>query len=152
MRYSKKRAMHQVKFLFAVWAVLTIGVLGLYIETHKYQPPTILVAHAETLPKAINVVVDYTKIPKGQILDAIAKCESGNDYGAQARGSSAFGAYQITKDTFADANRNLGGQLSILNPTDQDLAAAWLLDHRGLAPWLETKGCWSKTIGKNPNF
>ena len=60
-RYSHKRGMRQVKLLFACWVVLVIGVMGCWIDTHQYQPPAIMVVHAQTIPKEINVVVDYTK-------------------------------------------------------------------------------------------
>lgn len=82
-------------------------------------------------------------IKDGTLLEAIAYCESKNDYGAQNPRSTAYGRYQITRDTFADANKALGGLLDIQNPTDQDLAAQWLINTRGTRPWISTKGCWN---------
>ena len=76
-------------------------------------------------------------------LEAIAYCESKNDYGAQNPNSTAYGRYQITEATFADANKALGGLLDIQNPTDQDLAARWLIDTRGTRPWKSTENCWN---------
>jgi len=82
-------------------------------------------------------------ITDGTLLEKIAYCESKNDYGAQNPVSTAYGRYQITSATFADANKALGGLLDIQNPTDQDLAARWLIDTRGTRPWKSTENCWN---------
>lgn len=144
--------MRSIKFYGLMLLITYAWIITCYHLANPYIPPAIMVVHAKEQPKDVSVKVDLTKIPKGKILDVIAQCESSNDYGAQAKGSSAFGRYQIVKGTFAMANKALGGRLSIINPRDQDLAAMWLLETRGLRDWEASRGCWSKIIGNNPNY
>ena len=59
MRYSKKRAIRQVKFYFACWAVLVICVQGVYIYNNRYTPPMILEVIKHEI-KPVSVQIDYT--------------------------------------------------------------------------------------------
>ena len=120
---------------FPLLCALLLGLAVFYI---------LLVPHEVKGDTPAVVMVDELPIKDGTLLEAIAYCESKNDYGAQNPDSTAYGRYQITEATFASANKALGGNLDILNPTDQDLAAQWLINTRGTRPWISTKGCWNK--------
>ena len=121
---------------FPLLCALLLGLAVFYVllvpHEAKGDTPTATVATTEQ------------PITDGTLLEKIAYCESKNDYGAQNPNSTAYGRYQITSATFADANKALGGLLDIKNPRDQDLAASWLMDTRGTRPWISTKGCWNK--------
>lgn len=59
------------------------------------------------LAKRIGSKLNYNESDT-EIADYFAKIESGGDYLAKNKGSSAFGKYQVTKSTLADKAKDLG--------------------------------------------
>jgi cell wall-associated NlpC family hydrolase len=74
------------------------------------------------------------------ILDEIARCESGGNPRAQNPSSSASGTYQFIDSTW----RSLGGSGSAKNasPAQQRAMAEKLLASQGTSPWNASKSCW----------
>ena len=123
-----------IAIAFPILCAILLGVAIFYI---------LLVPHEAQGDTPTAIATTEQPITDGTLLEKIAYCESKNDYGAQNPDSTAYGRYQITEATFASANKALGGNLDILNPTDQDLAAQWLIDTRGTRPWKSTENCWN---------
>lgn len=59
------------------------------------------------LAKRIGSKLNYNESDT-EIADYFAKIESGGDYSAKNKGSSAFGKYQVIKSTLADKAKDLG--------------------------------------------
>lgn len=74
------------------------------------------------------------------ILIAIRGCESGHDYTAQNPTSTASGAYQFLKSTWA----GYGGysEAYLAPPSVQDQAAIDLYNRAGTTPWNASRHCW----------
>ena len=123
-----------IAIAFPILCAILLGVAIFYI---------LLVPHEAQGDTPTAIATTEQPITDGTLLEKIAYCESKNDYGAQNPNSTAYGRYQITEATFASANKALGGNLDILNPTDQDLAAQWLIETRGTRPWKSTENCWN---------
>lgn len=79
-------------------------------------------------------------VAHADILDEIARCESGGDPGAQNAHSTASGTFQFLDSTW----RSLGGSGSASNasPAEQRRMAEKLYAQQGTAPWNASKGCW----------
>ena len=76
------------------------------------------------------------------ILEKIKKCESGGNYQAQNKQSTASGAYQFLDSTWA----NYGGyaKARLAPPAVQDQKARETYNRSGTRPWNASKACWSK--------
>ena len=77
---------------------------------------------------------------RADILDEIAKCESGGNPNAQNPNSTASGAFQIIDGTL----RGLGGSgsASDYSFTEQRAFAEKLFAQRGSQPWNASQSCW----------
>lgn len=94
-----------------------------------------------TSPRPVNTTTpNYAASDVDGILAAIKRCESGGNYSAQNRTSSASGAYQFLDSTWAGR----GGFESAKDapPEMQDQAARELYAASGTRPWNASKGCW----------
>lgn len=136
-------------YISTINIIITLALLISYINAPTVSAETLAQPIKQTIHKPIKISINYPRI---NTLKAIAKCESGGRYDAQTFGGSAFGKYQITKDTWTDARKALGKHMTPLNPEHQELVANWLLDKRGTVPWNESKHCWSQIVGNNPSY
>lgn len=75
------------------------------------------------------------------LLDAIAFCESSNNYYAQNAHSTAYGKYQIIAATWNEVAKKTG-KYDKQNHEHQEINARYLLETRGTRPWNESKACW----------
>ena len=75
------------------------------------------------------------------ILERIKKCESGGNYQAQNKSSTASGAYQFLDSTW----NNYGGyaKARLAPPSVQDRKAVETYNRSGTRPWNASKSCWS---------
>lgn len=77
------------------------------------------------------------------VLSAIRERESGGDYRAQNRVSSASGAYQFIDATWRSLDASKGYSRAKYAPKSvQDAAARELLREQGTSPWNASKHCW----------
>lgn len=139
-------------YICTINIIVTLALLIGYWNAPMVSAETLAQPIKQTIHKPVYIKINYPRI---NTMNAIAKCESGGRYDAQTFGGSAFGKYQITKDTWTDikqAYKKQGLTLTILNPEHQELGANWLLDKRGLIPWSESKHCWSQIVGNNPSY
>ncbi len=80
-------------------------------------------------------------MPVGGMLEAIKRCESGGNYQAQNKVSTASGAYQFVDGTWA----GYGGysKAKLAPPSVQDQKARETLARSGTSPWNASRACWS---------
>lgn len=78
----------------------------------------------------------------GDVLERIAKCESGGSYTAQNRHSTASGKYQYLDTTW----NNYGGYRHAKDapPALQDQRARADYARVGTAPWAASRKCWAR--------
>lgn len=80
-----------------------------------------------------------------QFLACVRQTESRGNYTAVSSTGQAFGAYQITQQTWNNTVQHYGYtslygvQPNYATPSDQDAVAAALLEWQGTSPW--TDGC-----------
>lgn len=74
------------------------------------------------------------------LLERIAKCESGGSYTAQNRSSTASGRYQFLDSSWG----GYGGYARAKDapPAVQDAKARETFARRGSQPWAASRGCW----------
>ena len=74
----------------------------------------------------------------------IIECESGWDYEAQSKTSTAFGASQFINGTWNYVQKKWGIELQRDNKEHQLYATVRLLAEEGTRHWSESKHCWDK--------
>jgi len=74
----------------------------------------------------------------------IIECESGWDYTAQSKTSTAFGASQFINGTWNYVQKKWGIELQRDNKEHQLYATVRLLAEEGTRHWSESKHCWDK--------
>jgi len=79
---------------------------------------------------------------QAQQLAAIARCESGGDYGAENPTSTASGKYQVLDSTWD----GYGGyeRASDAPPEVQEAWAREAMARAGTAPWRASRSCWRR--------
>lgn len=90
--------------------------------------------------RALRPATTYAASSVPDILARIRACESGNNYTAQNRSSSASGAYQFLDSTWG----GYGGYVRAMYapPAIQDQYALITYNRSGTAPWASSRGCW----------
>lgn len=125
--------------------------------THSATGPLMAVAIATSVPLTQGVAqatpAHATVFPSDDGWDsvsgAIATCESGNNPRARNPGSSASGAWQLLKGTWASVGGLLFAPTAAQATYDQQAMAARRLYARdGLNPWAASRSCWSHRIGR----
>ena len=130
-----KRFMLAVVILYAIVMTAQSYFAG---KTQQAAQAIVPAAKADTPASA-----PAAKPDKYAILEKIAQCESGNDYGRPNNTTSAFGKYQIMFATWNEMAK-ITGHSDKTNPEDQEINARMLYDLRGTKPWDASKSCWSK--------
>lgn len=81
--------------------------------------------------------------------DAIIKCESGGNYQAKNKSSTASGAFQIINGTWkAYGGLQFAPTARQATPAQQQIVADRIYAASGTAPWNASKHCWGGKIGK----
>lgn len=137
-RHSKPSTRSSTGPLVAV-AIATSG-------TFAAVPLTSGVADAATVETRPVVVSDDGGWDS--VSGAIESCESGGNIRARNRSSSASGAWQLIRGTWASVGGLLfapsAGEASF---EQQETAARRLYERDGLTPWEASRSCWRRKVG-----
>jgi hypothetical protein len=79
----------------------------------------------------------------GNLMLAIAKCESGFNPNAKNRNSSASGLFQFINSTWRGTPQGRAG-ISVFDAHANADAAAWKISQGGLSAWNASKKCWGR--------
>lgn len=103
-------------------------------------------------PKKIEleVVKEPEPIQLPAIMLRIKTCESGGNYEAQNKRSTASGAFQFLDSTWAGYGGYAKARLA--PPRIQDEFALLTYQRSGTRPWNASKGCWARTAAVRSNL
>lgn len=130
----------------------TAGIALASPEKNENPPEPTPTPVATPVPTAQPVVPVPTQPPAQQrsvapvkpvgiaILERIKQCESGGNYQAQNRSSTASGAYQFLDSTW----NGYGGyqKARLAPPAVQDQKARETYNRSGTRPWESSRSCW----------
>lgn len=95
----------------------------------------------------INIIEDTSENYSPELISLairIIQCESGWDYKAQNKDSTAYGFSQFLSGTWDYVQKKWGMKLDRNSPEDQIYATLRLLKEEGDKPWQSSKSCWNK--------
>jgi hypothetical protein len=105
-------------------------------------PPAPVPVQAAETPVAVFVPPKQNGNSGIAILEKIKFCESGGNYQAANRSSTASGAYQFLDSTWAGYG---GFSRALYAPAGvQDQKARDTFARSGTAPWAASRSCWSR--------
>ena len=135
------------RIVVAIVLILLFCVVNI---THKevQLPPETNILEAPSIPILIKNKTLFTMANEDVELYNLAyktiECESGWDYTAQNKTSTAFGFSQFINGTWNYIQNKWGIELERDNKEHQLYATVRLLKEEGTRHWSESKHCWDK--------
>lgn len=106
---------------------------------------------ASTLPILNTGIAEATESANTDVLEIIAKCESGNKNVNTVGGSTASGYLQILDSTWkAFGGTQYATRAIHANREEQFIVGARVLAGQGIAAWNPSKSCWGSKVGQAP--
>lgn len=135
------------RIVVAIVLILSFCVVNITHEDIQLPPET-NVLEAQSIPILIKNKTLFTManedIELYNLAYKIIECESGWDYEAQSKTSTAFGASQFINGTWNYIQKKWGIELQRDNKEHQLYATIRLLREEGTRHWSESKHCWDK--------
>ena len=135
------------RIVVAIVLILSLCVINIEHEEVPLPPET-NVLEATSIPILIKNKTLFTMANEDVELYNLAykiiECESGWDYTAKNKTSTAFGAGQFTSGTWNYIQKKWGIELERDNKEHQLYATVRLLEEEGTRHWSESKHCWDK--------
>lgn len=135
------------RIVVAIVLILSLCVINIEHEEVPLPPETNIL-EAQSIPIFIKNKTLFTMANEDVELYNLAykiiECESGWDYTAQNKTSTAFGASQFTDGTWNYIQNKWGIELERDNKEHQLYATVRLLKEESWKHWSESKHCWDK--------
>lgn len=135
------------RIVVAIVLILSFCVVNITHEDIQLPPET-NVLEAQSIPILIKNKTLFTManedIELYNLAYKIIECESGWDYEAQSKTSTAFGAGQVIDGTFQWFQEKYNIKLDRHKPEDQLYIVVKLLEDGGYRHWSTSAHCWDK--------